>query len=142
MKQQRKHSVPALAVAAALLVIILLIVLPGGRRGTENLRKSAIVKEQCLLFAKSKRIAAICAAPSILATLNLLEGRKATCHPDFEDQMNGALLTRESVAEDGNIITGQGLGATFPFAFLLVERLAGDASVQKIKKAICYREEP
>ncbi len=116
------------------------VVLPGGRLGVENLLKSAVVKAQCRLFAESKLIAAICAAPSILAALNILEGKRATCHPDFEDKMSGALLTHESVTEDGNIITGQGLGATFPFAFALVRRLAGEAAVSRIKQAICYRE--
>ncbi|MBO4297276.1 MAG: DJ-1/PfpI family protein [Clostridia bacterium] len=117
-----------------------LIVLPGGRLGIENLWKSEVVKEQCRLFAKNRLIAAICAAPSLLAALNILEGKKATCHPDFEDKMAGALLTHESVTTDGNIITGQGLGATFPFAFTLVKYLVGETSVNRIKGAICYKE--
>ena len=116
-----------------------LIVLPGGRLGTENLAKSEIVREQCRRFAASKRLAAICAAPSLLAGLGLLEGKPATCHPDFEDQMAGALLTGESVVVAGNIITGQGLGATFEFAFELVRQLVGEDKVEQIKKAICFK---
>ena len=115
-----------------------LIFLPGGRLGTENLEKCDIVKKQCLEFADRKMIAAICAAPSILAGLGLLEGKKATCHPDFENQMFGAILAKDSVTVDGNIITGQGLGATFEFAFKLTEMLVSKDIVQKIKKAICW----
>lgn len=39
--------------------------------------------------------------------------------------MTGAILTEKSVTVDGNIVTGQGLGATFAFAFVLIEALVG-----------------
>lgn len=115
-----------------------MIYLPGGRAGTENLQKSEIVLKQCREFAEQKMVSAICAAPSILAGLGILEGKKATCHPDFEEHMFGAFLTRESVTVDGNIITGQGLGATFSLAFELVRELCGIEKEQQIKRAICY----
>ena len=142
-----------------------LIVLPGGRLGTENLGANDLVVEKCKEFAangpvaesdkdfavnglegeksientRGKCLAAICAAPSLLAALGLLEGKQATCHPDFEGQMPGATLTSKSFVTDGNITTGQGLGATFDFAFELVRILVGQDTVDQIKKAICYR---
>lgn len=116
-----------------------LVVLPGGRLGTENLGANAIVVEKLREFAAEKHAAAICAAPSLLASLGLLEGKRATCHPDFEGQMKGAVLTGESVVTDGNIVTGQGLGASFDFAFELVRILVGEETVSQIKKAICYK---
>ena len=116
-----------------------LVVLPGGRLGTENLKYSAIVQKIVKDFAESKHVAAICAAPSILAYLGLLEGKTATCHPDYENQMTGATIAHESVTVDGNIITGQGLGATFDFAFEIVKRMIGEEKVQQIKAAICYK---
>ena len=117
-----------------------LVVLPGGRGGTENLSKSSIVREKSVEFAadNNKYVAAICAAPSLLAELGLLEGKKATCHPDFENKMKGAVLTGESVVKDGNIITGQGLGASFEFSFKLVELLVNKEKADFIKKSICY----
>lgn len=115
-----------------------ILFLPGGRKGSENLLNSELVKKWCVEFAKTKKLAAICAAPSVLARFGLLEGKKATCHPDFEDKMTGALVTGTSVAVDGNIFTGQGLGATFELAFVLAEDLAGKETVEKIKRAICY----
>ncbi len=117
-----------------------MIVLPGGRSGTENLRNNEIVKKTCIEFAEKKYIAAVCAAPSILADLGLLEGRKATVHPDFEGMMNGADLTGKSVSVDGNIITGQGLGATIPFSLELVRILVSGEKAGQIKEAICYRD--
>lgn len=116
-----------------------LIVLPGGRLGIENLGESALVKDMCREFAAGKLVAAICAAPSLLAGLGLLEGKRSTCHPDFESQMAGAVLADESVVIDGNIITGQGLGASFGFAFELVNILAGPETTEQIKRSICYK---
>lgn len=116
-----------------------LIFLPGGRLGTENLGANRTVTDKCREFAAGKLLAAICAAPSLLAFLGLLEGKRATCHPDFEGQMAGAVLTGDSVTLDGNIITGQGLGASFDFAFELVKILVGDEKAEGIRKAICYR---
>ena len=116
-----------------------MIVLPGGRIGTENLRKSDVVKEQCMSFARDKQVAAVCAAPSILAEFGLLEEKKVTVHPDFERHMEGAIITGDSVSVDGNIITSQGLGTTIPFALILVEKLAGEEAAKRIASAICYR---
>ena len=114
-----------------------IIILPGGMPGTANLGENEIVKEQCVSFAKDKRVAAICAAPSVLAALGLLDGKAATCHPNFEGKMDGAGLTREGVTVAGNIITGQGLGAAIPFALKLVEILVDKAAADAIAKAIC-----
>lgn len=117
-----------------------MIVLPGGRLGTENLGKSDLVKAKCVSFAGNKYIAAVCAAPSILAALGLLEGKKATVHPDFENKMGNAIVTGEGVTVDGNVITGQGLGATIPFALKLAELLVNREKAEQVKKAICYRD--
>lgn len=117
-----------------------MIVLPGGRLGTENLGKSEIVKKKCIEFAREKKVAAVCAAPSILASLGLLDGRKTTCHPDFEDKMGKAIVTGESVTVDGSIITGQGLGATIPFALEIIRMIVGLEMASKIKREICYKD--
>ena len=115
-----------------------IIILPGGRRGTDGLSKSQTVKEQCIKFAKDRYLAAICAAPSVLAGLGLLEGKKATCHPDYEKQMYGARLVKEKVVIEKNVITSRGLGTAFEFSLALVDILCGKDVTEKIKKAICY----
>ena len=117
-----------------------MIVLPGGRLGTENLSKSDIVKEQCVSFAKDKCIAAVCAAPSIFADLGLLDGKKATVHPDYERMMGKASVTRESVTIDENTITGQGLGSTIPFALAIIEVLKNKDIARKVADGICYKQ--
>ena len=116
-----------------------MVILPGGRTGTENLSESETVRGQCKSFATDKYVAAICAAPSLLAELGLLDGKNATCHPDFEGKMKGAVLTGNSVEKAGNIITGQGLGATMDFVLYIAEILAGKDTADAIASSVCYR---
>ena len=94
-----------------------IVVLPGGIPGTPNLAANKTVTDTCVSFAKSgKKVAAICAAPSVLASLGLLEGRKATAHAGFQDKLAGAEVLDTEVVVDGNITTSYGLGGAIPFA--------------------------
>lgn len=117
-----------------------LVVLPGGIPGTPNLAASAAVtgavKAQA---AAGKKVAAICAAPSILANLGLLEGRKATAHASFQDKLAGAEVLDQEVVVDGNITTSYGLGGAIPFGLELVRQLAGPDEAARIQKAIAYK---
>ena len=117
-----------------------LVVLPGGIPGTPNLAANKTVTDTCAAFAKAgKKVAAICAAPSILASLGLLEGKNATAHAGFQDQLAGAVVHDEEVVVDGNITTSYGLGGAIPFALELVRQLAGPAEADRIQNAIAYR---
>lgn len=132
-----------------------ILILPGGRVGTENLAASDIVTGQCVRYAgdSNRYVAAICAAPSVLSGIGILDGRKATCHPDFAEKVLAGssisdenadisplvTLTHESVTVDGNIITGQGLGATMDFALCITEILVGKETADRIASATCYR---
>ncbi len=116
-----------------------MVILPGGKAGTEMLNESQIVREQCAAFAADRRVSAICAAPSVLASLGLLENRDATCHPDFEGKMAGAYITHDRVSVSGNIITGQGLGAAIPFALEIIRTLKDKGTADRIAEAVCWR---
>ena len=117
-----------------------MVVLPGGIPGTPNLAANKTVTDTCVSFAKSgKKVAAICAAPSVLASLGLLEGKKATAHAGFQDKLAGAEVLDTEVVVDGNITTSYGLGGAIPFALELVRQLAGQAEADRIRSAIAYR---
>ncbi|MBQ8670198.1 MAG: DJ-1/PfpI family protein, partial [Oscillospiraceae bacterium] len=80
-------------------------VLPGGMPGTLNLEKSEIVQIVAeYAIEKNIPLGAICAAPSILGHAGLLEGRKATCFPGFEQELTGAEVTGAPVEVDGKLI--------------------------------------
>lgn len=114
-------------------------VLPGGMPGTINLRNSE--KVLCILdycYKNDKYIGAICAAPSVLGYMGLLNGKKATCFPGFEDQLTGADIVDEKVVADGKIITAKGAGCAHDFAFEFVKILKTPLLAEEIKKSMQY----
>jgi len=114
-----------------------LVVLPGGP-GTTNLGSSALVRAIVERHHRAgKWIAAICAAPSILAAYGLVEGKTATCHFSVDSKMKGAKLVDDPVAVDGKIITSRGAGTAVLFALALVEHLIDKAKADQIAKQIC-----
>ena len=114
-----------------------MIVLPGGMPGTTNLKEHAgvrkVVKEH---IQAGKYVGAICAAPTVLADLGLLKGKKITCYPTVEQEIQGAVLLRTPVAVDGNIVTGRGAGTAVEFALKLIEVLEGEEKAQEVARAI------
>ena len=115
------------------------IVLPGGMPGTLPLGENDTVKRVIKEYAGAgKLVAAICAAPSVLGQEGLLEGKKAVCHPGFEDKLTGAKVCFEPIMRDGNIITSRGMGTAIPFALEIVRYFADDAAVDKIKTGLVY----
>lgn len=69
-------------------------------------------------FKQNKTVAAICAAPVILAYAGLLHGKKATVFPADKDilEKNHVSYTGRLVEKDGKIITGSGPEAASAFA--------------------------
>lgn len=98
------------------------VILPGGMPGTLNLQKDPRVTA-LLQFCHSQEnlLAAICAAPMIPGGLGMLAGRRATCFPGFEDQLEDAILVPDSVVRDGHIITARGAGAALAFGAAITD---------------------
>lgn len=115
-----------------------LLVLPGG---TVAYNDHEGVKKELLAFAnKGEKVAAICASPMVLGGLGLLEGKKATAYPGFEQYLtNATLQTDQAVVVDGNITTGRGPGLTIDFALSLVEQLAGKAKRDEVAKGLLVK---
>ncbi len=116
-----------------------LMVLPGGMPGTLHLGEHEGLTGLLQDFAaKGKRVAAICAAPSVLGGLGLLKGKRAVCYPGFEDKLTGAQVEMEEVVTDGCITTSRGLGTAIPFALELISLLFGPEKAEEIKKSVIY----
>lgn len=119
-----------------------MLVLPGGMPGAQNLKEHKALQQRILEFAqKNKLIAAICAAPMVLGSLQLLKGKKATAYPGFESELVGAEVTNQAVAVDGNITTGKGPGLMFDFALQLVEELAGKSKRKEVADGLLLHTE-
>jgi 4-methyl-5(b-hydroxyethyl)-thiazole monophosphate biosynthesis len=104
-----------------------LVVLPGGIPGAENLRDSVdlvrLLKHQ---RETGQLYGAICASPAVvLEHHGLLEGRQATCHPAYVEQLTNKDRAASRVVVDGNCITSQGAGTAVEFSLALVEQLFG-----------------
>jgi 4-methyl-5(b-hydroxyethyl)-thiazole monophosphate biosynthesis len=110
-----------------------MVVLPGGMPGTDNLQSNEMVKAFVrTALANRKYIGAICAAPKILGAMGILSGVKATCYPGYEAELKGAVLAKESVVTDGEIITAKGAGVALEFGFELLAALTDRATAGKI----------
>lgn len=114
------------------------IVLPGGP-GTPRLRDSAVVRAVVTRHhAAGRLVAAVCAAPTVLAAFGLLEGRRATCFPGCESDLAGARFETTAVVEDGNVITSRGAGTSIEFAAAIVARLVSPDAAREVLARIVY----
>lgn len=118
-----------------------MIVLPGGIPGTPNLKACEPLMEQVKRFDREgKMLAAICAAPSILAELGLLKGVRSTCNPSVEKILidNGADLVREDAVTTGTIITSRAMGTAIPFALAIMEHYLGREKADELGRNILF----
>ena len=117
------------------------VFLPGGMPGTLGLKANEHVREELLRRASSgEKTAAICAAPSILAELGVLQGKHATANPGFMDTLRdgGAQAETASVVVDGNIVTSRGAGTALELGFELVRQLLGDEAAQHVRESVVW----
>ena len=113
------------------------IVLPGGMPGTINLENSKTV-QSAIKYAVDNNlfIGAICAAPSILGHLGLLDGKNATCFPGCEVNEDKVNYTGEPAVADGKIITGKGAGAAVEFALKIVSEMVSKEVSEEIRSTM------
>lgn len=117
-----------------------MVILPGGMPGTRHLQQDAGVGRLVdYAFQNDLWIGAICAAPSVLGSRGLLEGRRATCYPGFESECTGAQMTGGFLEVDGRLVTAKGMGVATEFGLTLAGCLAGEAEAEKIRAAIMCR---
>lgn len=109
------------------------IVLPGGPQGSVNLAASeAVVRFITQHDAAGKFICPICsAAARVLGGNGLLRGRRYVCSGDLYATVRDGVYVDAPVVEDGNLISGKGLGHAFDFAFTLAARLQGEETAAR-----------
>jgi len=112
------------------------IVLPGGggtRRLAENHGLAALLRRH---VAAGRWTAAICAAPTVLAGLGLLEGRAATSWPGVHEAMVGTDYREDAVVIDGPFVTSRGPGTAMAFALALVEHWCGGDKAEELRRSM------
>ena len=118
-----------------------LLFLPGGMPGASNLYGHEGVRQAVLAQVKAgKKVAAICAAPAVvLAQLGVLDGKRATCYPGFEQLLVKADYTADLVTVDGNITTAEGPAAAFPMAYELLSQLVSKEVSDQIAEGMRFK---
>ena len=126
------HGIPVhadCAAEAAELTKADMLILPGGLGGVRSIRGCEPVLCAAREMAQAgKWVAAICAAPTVLAELGLLE-------------MCGAVMQNAGVVRDGNFITGRAAGSAFAFGLALVEALCGAETAARIAAQVVWNGE-
>ena len=130
-----------LALADAELGSYEILFLPGGMPGTTRLAANPVIGAEIdRRAAAGLPIAAICAAPSILATRGHLQGRTATANPAFMTVLAeaGAETVDTPVALDGRIVTSRGAGTALDLGIALVEVLLGPEEAARVATALVH----
>jgi protein deglycase len=103
-----------------------MVVLPGGLGGTQRLEADRRIAALLRRMAETGRfVAAICAAPRVLASAGLLKDRAATAYPGILDGQPDIRLSSAAIVRDGAFITSRGPGTSMDFALSLIEILCG-----------------
>ena len=116
-----------------------LLFLPGGMPGTLGLKATPAIQAEVLRRADAGQpVAAICAAPSILAELGVLESRHATANPAFVKAIaaGGAIVHENPVVVDEFIITSRGAGTALELGLEIVRYLLGDEVVDEVARGV------
>ena len=119
-----------------------LIALPGGMPGAEHLAASeklaGVLKAQA---AVGRLVAAICASPGlVLASLGILDGKRATCYPGFESHFGPTTEYRtDAVVTDGKVVTSRGPGTAFAFGLALAAELAGSETAEELSRGMVFK---
>ena len=114
-----------------------LIFLPGGMPGASNLfEHKGVCKAVVDQHMAGKKVAAICASPAVvLAPLGILEGKRATCYPGFENYLENAENDGERCVTDGNTVTAKGAGAASEFGLAIVKYFCGEEKADSLAAA-------
>lgn len=116
-----------------------MIILPGGMPGTINLCNFKPLKEVLETFDKrNKPVAAICAAPMVLAQDGIFHEHDATIFPGMEKELIGANYVDEKVVISKNVITSKGPGTAIDFAIAIVKYMRGAETADSVSKEIIY----
>jgi len=117
-----------------------MLVLPGGLGGVTTIEENPVAMDLILKVWKAeKKLAAICAAPKLLAHLGIINGMSVVCHPSVNNEImnaGGRLLHNKQATCDRNLITGKAAGSSIEFALEIVAAMRDHETSEKLRFAI------
>ena len=111
--------------------------LPGGPHYAKLEANQDVLDIIASFMHANKIVSAICAAPTILGHQGYLKNKNYTCFTSMNEDFGGTYIDEYAVC-DGQIITGRSAAAVIDFAFLIIEKIAGKAKADEVKKQIYY----
>ncbi|SEC09375.1 transcriptional regulator, AraC family with amidase-like domain [Streptomyces sp. 2231.1] len=124
------------------------VVVPGGPEWPSLIKDDALLDAVRALDARSRRTASICTGAFLLAAAGLLDGREATTHWRFADQLalRYPRVTVDADAlyvRDGHIMTSAGVSSGIDLSLALVEEhLGADTARAVAKDMVVFMQRP
>lgn len=120
------------------------VLVPGGEGNRPLLRDEAVLSWLREIDAGTKWTTSVCTGSLVLGAAGLLEGKRATSHWAFLEQLReyGADPVGGRFVEDGKIVTAAGVSAGIDMALHLVGREAGPEVAQAVQLGIEYDPQP
>ncbi len=113
--------------------------IPGGRQASFLRSNQSVLKIVKDFHDQNKWLFAICAGPTVLGVLGLLDGLEYTSFPTTEEYMQKGIKINQPAVWTDKIITGAGAGAVTEFALKIIEAIQGVNQAKLIKERILFR---
>ena len=116
------------------------VALPGGMPGTRNLAADERLLELIRrLDAEGRLVAAVCAAPLVLAAAGVLRA-PATSHPSVAGELALTDYRDDRVVRNGTQITSRGPGTALEWALALVAELVSPERAADLRRAMMVQD--
>ena len=114
------------------------IVIPGGTIGVNNLKQCNKLVDTLIEYNKqNKLIGAICAAPTILIELGIIDKQKYTCYPGMQKESSN--YSDDPVVVSNNLITSTFCGTSSYFGIAIIDYILGSEMANKISNQTLYK---
>ena len=121
-----------------------LVLVPGGEGSRPLLTDEPVLEWLRGIDETTRYTTSVCTGALVLGAAGLLEGKRATTHWLFREQLRefGAEPAVERVVEEGKVFTAAGVSSGIDMALRLVEKEAGPEVAQAVQLAIEYDPQP
>jgi transcriptional regulator GlxA family with amidase domain len=121
-----------------------LIVVPGSQNPVPVLSDEGLIGWLRDAAPDCQWTASVCTGPGLYAAAGLLEGKKATTHWGFRDNLRamGVEVVEDRVVWQGNHISGAGVSAGIDMPLALTDRAHGRELAESLQLLIEYDPQP
>ncbi|MFC9585468.1 DJ-1/PfpI family protein [Streptomyces yangpuensis] len=121
-----------------------IVIVPGGPHPGLEMANPVVMDWLRTVDATTTWTTSVCTGSLLLASAGLLQGRRATSHWLYLDQLPklGAEPTGERVVFDGKYVTAAGVSSGIDMGLTLLGRIAGDEFAQAVQLMTEYDPQP